>query len=298
MDMAGIANATKDVEKFLSDIRKSPLRALLTLSVLGVGLSLGAFIKSYFGKLGEHGATVTIQVLESGSIGRLAPSRVTALSYRVSVINNSTAVTDEEIKHVAAALQDQVHNDLAPIWGVDAVLTAVPKGKQPDPQSWWLVFLDDTDQMGMLGYHDLTPQGLPRGKVFVHTAKQANVAWSNTASHELLAMLVDPRINLTIWVQSTDTSGTAWAYEITAPCGGDENTYKKGNVLVSDFATPAWFDPSAQPENSRFDFLGKIHKPFELLNGGWAAYYVIRSGSGWMHRFNINGSVIDTGKER
>lgn len=282
--MEGIGSAIKDVEKFLSEIRKSPFRKMLALFVLVIGVSVGAFLKSYFEKLGEHGATVTIQVLESGSIGRLAPSRITALSYRVSVINSSTEATDEEIKKVTAALQDQVHKDLAPIWGVDGELTAVPKGKQPDAHSWWLVFLDESDQKYALGYHDLTPDGLPIGKIFVRTAKKSGVSWSNTASHELLGMLVDPRINLTVWVPSSETSGTAWAYEITAPCGGDENTYKKGDVLVSDFVTPAWFDPSAQPLKSRFDFMGKIHKPFELLPGGWAAYYEVKSGSGWKQK--------------
>jgi hypothetical protein len=296
--MTSIASTTKDIEKLLSDIRKSPLRKTLTLLVLVVGISLGAFLKSYFEKLGEHGAAVTIQVLESGSIGRLAPSRITALSYRISVLNHSSEATDGEVKEVTAALQDQVHRDLAPIWGVDAVLTAVPKGGSPDPNSWWLVFLDDTDQLSMLGYHDRTPEGLPRGKVFVRTAKQANVAWSNTASHELLAMLVDPRINLAVWVQSSETSATAWAYEITAPCGGDENAYKKGNVLVSDFVTPAWFDPSAPVANSRFDFLGKISKPFTLLNGGWAGYYEIKSGSGWAQKVNLHGTIVDTAKDR
>jgi hypothetical protein len=285
--MNGIGGATKDVEKFLSDIRKSPFRTLLAVFVLVVAVSVGAFLKSYFEKLGEHGATVTIQVLQSGSIGRLAPSRITALSYRVSVINNSTEATEEEIKKVIAALQDQVHNDLAPIWGVDAELTVVPKGKQPEAHSWWLVFQDDTEYAGALGYHDVTPEGLPRAKVFVRTAKKSGVAWSNTASHELLSMLVDPRMTIVAWEESSATSGTAWAYEITSPCGGDENTYKKGDVLVTDFVTPAWFDPNAKSSNSRFDFLGKMHRPLELLPGGWAAYYEVKSGSGWKQKLNL-----------
>ncbi len=100
-----------------------------TSSAQKVAVSVGAFLKSYFEKLGERGATVTIQILESGSIGRLAPSRITALTYRVSVINNSTEATEEEIKKVTAALQDQVHNDLAPIWGVDAQLRGCAEGQ-------------------------------------------------------------------------------------------------------------------------------------------------------------------------
>jgi len=161
----------------------------------------------------------------------------------------------------------------------------VPKGKQPEANSWWLVFQDETEYAGALGYHDVTPEGLPRAKVFVRTAKRMGGSWSNVASHELLNMLVDPRINVIAWVESTATTpGTAWAYEITSPCGTDQNTYKKRDVVVSDFVTPAWFNPAANPSDSRFDFLGRIHKSFELLPGGWAAYYEVRSGSGWKQK--------------
>jgi hypothetical protein len=37
----------------------------------------------------------------------------------------------------------------------------------PAPDSWWLVFLDNSDQAGALAYHDLTNEGLPLSKVFV-----------------------------------------------------------------------------------------------------------------------------------
>ena len=280
--MDGISKKVEETERFLKEMRNNPLRAMMAVFALAVAVSLGAFLKSYFEKLGEHGATATIEVLESGNIGKLLPSRITPLSYRVSVINKSTVLTKEEIEKVVAALQGQVHADLAPIWGVDAELSIVPKGKQPDPHSWWLVILDDTDREGALGYHGLTPEGLPLGKVFARSAKEYGYAWSNTASHELLGMLVDPRLNLTVFVPTSNgRAGTVWAYEITSPCGGDENTYKKNDVPVSDFVTPAWFDPSAELSKSRFDFLGKIDKPFGLLSGGWAAYYEFKSSTGW-----------------
>jgi len=59
-----------------------------------------------------------------------------------------------------------------------------------------MAFLDSADVQNALGYHDLTPDGLPLSKVFVQTTVQAGQKVSVTASHELAEMLVDPAINL------------------------------------------------------------------------------------------------------
>src|SRR5262245_48266858 len=91
---------------------------------------------------------------------------------KVAVINASTVVQDNEAQATVPALQTQVHRDFAPAWGIDADLTFVPKGSQPAVDTWWLVILDNSDQAGALGYHDITSQGLPLGKVFAGTDRQ------------------------------------------------------------------------------------------------------------------------------
>jgi len=48
-------------------------------------------------------------------------------------------------------------------------LPFIPKNQMPAAGSWWLVFLDNSDQAGALAYHDLTNDGLPISKVFVKT---------------------------------------------------------------------------------------------------------------------------------
>lgn len=77
------------------------------------------------------------------------------MKINVSISNSSTCLNDE-----------QVSLDFAPIWGADASLSFVPKGKTLDPESWHIVVLDNSDQAGALGYHDVTPSGLPLGKIF------------------------------------------------------------------------------------------------------------------------------------
>ena len=103
--------------------------------------------------------------------------------------------------------------DFAPAWGVDADLTFVPKGSKPSASSRWLVVLDNSDQAGALGYHDITNAGLLIGKVLAGSDIQYAYNWTGTASHELLEMLGDPDINLTVFVQDSDTAGILYAYE-------------------------------------------------------------------------------------
>jgi hypothetical protein len=207
---------------------------------------------------------------------------VAAPVIQIAVINASTVITDVEIPAVVDALQQQVDKDFGPIWGVSAKLNVVPRGTQPPSGTWWLTILDDSDQAGALGYHDLTSDGMPMGKVFAATDLKFGNAWSVTASHELLEMLVDPNINLTVLVQSdSQTAGTLYAYEVCDACENDNLGYKIGEVLVSDFVYPSWFESFSNPTSAQFDRLSKISKPFELLKGGYIGTFTINSGSGW-----------------
>jgi hypothetical protein len=117
---------------------------------------------------------------------------------RVAVINASTTLTDAEVQAVVPALQVQVHNDFAPAWGIDADLSFVGTGGQPAPGAWWLAIMDNSDQQDALGYHETTNEGLPMGKVFAASDQQDGLSWTVTASHELLEMLADPEIDLTV----------------------------------------------------------------------------------------------------
>ena len=183
-----------------------------------------------------------------------------------------------------AAFQTQVHRDFAPAWGIDADLTFVPKGATPASGSWWLTVLDDSDQAGALGYHETTNEGLPLGKAFAKTATQDNVAWTVTASHELLEMLADPEINLTVFVQPTGNTGTLYAYEVCDACEDDSLGYQINNILVSDFVYPAWFESFRAQGSTQFDRMNKIQSPLQLLPGGYIGVFSVTDGTGWQQQ--------------
>ncbi len=198
--------------------------------------------------------------------------------------NESTVVTDEEAVRVVAALQIQVSRDFVAAWGLDAKLiwttkhtpAALPKG------TWEIVILDNCDQADALGYHDITSQGLPIGKVFAKSDIDAGLQWSVTASHELLEMLADPDINLTVFREDVQQ---LWSYEVCDACESDELGYKIGDVLVSDFVFPSWFEGFWSPGSTQFDFQNKITEPFQLLSGGYIGYYDLKGGNGWQQQF-------------
>ena len=200
---------------------------------------------------------------------------------QISLVNASTVLDDSEVRIVADALQKQVTNDFRPVWGVDAKVAFIPRGSTPPEGTWWLAILDDSDQAGALGYHDLTPDGLPLGKAFAATDMKYGYSWSVTASHELLEMLADPNINLTVMVPNTQTTGMLYAYEVCDACEGDHFGYEIGSVLVSDFVFPSWFEDFRSKGSTQFDQTSQIQSPLQLLAGGYIGVFDINSGSGW-----------------
>ncbi len=206
----------------------------------------------------------------------LLTSQITSVTYRVAVLNQSTVVHEEEARALVSALQTQVHRDLAPVWGVDAHVTFVPPGAQPPQSSWLVVILDDTDRAGALAYRDLTAEGLPLAKVFAQTAKSAGCEWTVSASHQVLELLLNPRLNLTVYAQFGEATTSIYTYEICNPCEADRFGYRIDGTLVSDFVHPAWFEPARKPNSNQFDHCRHISAPFQILEGGYVTKAEIR----------------------
>jgi len=102
-----------------------------------------------------------------------------------------------------------------------------------------------------------------------------------TASHELLEMLADPNINLTVFVQNKETNGVLYAYEVCDACEGDTYGYKIGDTLVSDFVYPSWFEDFRAKGSTQFDQTKNIQTPLQLLSGGYIGIFDVTSGGGW-----------------
>jgi hypothetical protein len=191
----------------------------------------------------------------------------------IAVINESTAISDADVQKMIPAFTQQWNSALKPIWGVDdATFAFVPKGQQPAAGTWWMVFLDDSDQADALAYHDLTNDGWPISKIFVKTILADNASVSVGATHEMCEMAVDP------WLNSAyqDLQGAFWAGEVCDPVEDDQYGYDIGGILVTDFVTPNWF--GHQHAQTQIDFKDHSNVAFEVLSGGYAQKFDPQQG--------------------
>jgi hypothetical protein len=206
---------------------------------------------------------------------------------QIAVINESTAIADADVQKMLPAFDQQWNQDLAPIWGIDAATFAfTPKGQAPAAGTWWVVFLDDSDQAGALAYHDVTNEGLPISKVFVKTIIADNAAVSVGATHEICEMAVDP------WINSAyqDQQGVFWAGEVCDPVEDDQYGYMIGDILVTDFVTPDWF--AFKNAHGKIDFKNHVNAAFEVLTRGYAQKFDPQQG--WVQ---VNGARTRRSKQ-
>ena len=179
----------------------------------------------------------------------------------IACFNRSTAGLGSSFDALIRGLQSYVARHVAPIWGTHVRLV---RSHTFVAGQWALVFLDDADAPGSLAYHDLTPDGLPQGKVFVRTAQQEGQLVSVVASHELVEMLVDPGLNM---LSAGPEPGSAYAYEVADPV--QSLSFSVRGLLMSDFVYPAYFQAFRPAGSVPFDHLRAVNAPFQLLPGGY-----------------------------
>ncbi|MBV9606310.1 MAG: hypothetical protein JO027_14435 [Solirubrobacterales bacterium] len=200
-------------------------------------------------------------------------------------LDQPTDITLDELSRVAAALQIQVTRDLQPEWGVSGVVAAFPTLEVVPPEFFPLVVTKRALPLQRLGFH-FTLGGLPFGVVAYGDGKE----WTVAASHELMEMLCDPWGQRTVLgpsladrkaeaIQSAAGGAAAGArrgavkpqgsvryiVEVCDPC--EESTYTIGDVVVSEFVTPAYYDTRAT-SSGPYSSQGNIGEPLQVLAGG------------------------------
>lgn len=213
--------------------------------------------------------------------------------------NIGNAIKASTLTKVAAALQKQATRDFGPVWGVTATVDAFTS-LDDVPLGYWPIIVGQEGQGGG-GVH-LTHDNQPYALV------DFTPDWTVTSSHECLEMLADPFGNRLVAGDSPnpDRPGRVeFLVEVCDPCEVPALGYTVNGVRVSDFYTPRYFDPS-QPAGGaggggnagapRYDFMGRITKPREVLRGGYLSW---REGNGnWsqMLFFGAKPTFKDLGK--
>lgn len=191
----------------------------------------------------------------------------------IAVYNSASTPLPFALLDQVSAMQTFLDQYFTPIWGVSAKL-AVSTG--PIKGSWGMVFLDTADEPGDLAYHD-EENNEPLAKVFVKTTLAAGQDLSVSASHELVEMLVDAACNR---YAIEGDNATLMSLEVADPV---EDQFQAVNGFnMTNFVYPAWFEPQPFGEQTQFDWLGKLTKPFELSAGGYA---VVCANGNWQQVF-------------
>jgi hypothetical protein len=190
----------------------------------------------------------------------------------IAITNASTCLTDAQVEAVLPALQKQVSDDFKAYWDLDCTLAFLANSQSLTHGFWQIVIIDNPDQAGALGYHEMTSAGTPLGKVFAKLDLDSGSSWTATLSHELLEMLADPWIN---WC-AVGNDSRIYALEVCDAVEDDNLGYRIDGVLVSDFITPAWFEPT---DSDRIDFKQHLSKQLELARGGYIS--TLDPSTGW-----------------
>ncbi len=172
-----------------------------------------------------------------------------------------------------APMQKFVDEHFVPVWGTPCKLLTAPK---PVAKAWNMVFIDNADAADALGYHEYY-KGQPLAKIFVETTINDGELVSVTASHELAEMLVDPTAALTV----NGPAGYRYAYETADAV--EETSFDVLGEKMTNFITPQWFENIKHPAGTKYDYLGLVKKPFQLLRGGYAA--IQRPNGQWTQIF-------------
>jgi len=187
--------------------------------------------------------------------------------FHIGLVSRTKRVGFEDLSLVSAAIQKQVARDFSPIWKVEATVDAFA-ALEDVPSDYWLVTVEEFNGAGgFAGIH-----GVDNFQPWARVA-HSNV-WSLTASHEVLEMLADPFRSRLVAGPSIEDPDRRVQYlvEVCDACQDPEQAYPVNGIMVSDFVTPAYFEP-VSAAGVRYSFTGSVTGPRELAEGGAIVWF-------------------------
>lgn len=196
----------------------------------------------------------------------------------ISIINFSSHLEDQQVQETIRAVNRQITEDFAPIWGSSYILRLHAAAFDPADENSLaeehvrgesvIYLVDEASLPGALGYHSLNTKAIPFGFVFTDFIDD----WTVTLSHEVLELIIDPIAN--ILVPGPDPRDpqnlVLHSYEV---CDAVERTsYEIDHVRVSNFITPAYFTVGDEV-GTRNDFLGVGVRSFDAIRDSHLAFF-------------------------
>jgi hypothetical protein len=193
------------------------------------------------------------------------------LTQQLALVPDGVNVKLSEVIKVASALSKQVARDFGPIWNTKATVDAFASLDEVPNDYWPIIIMAHVE--GAAGFHE-DDHGQPFALV------EFGPEWSLTASHECLEMLADPfgrRLRAGMTPDQARKVGepnhrVRFLVEVCDPSESANFAYQVNGVTVSDFYTPAFFDPMAVA-SVRYSFTGAIKAPRTVLRDGYLSWH-------------------------
>ena len=185
---------------------------------------------------------------------------------QLALVSDSPNISFQEVAKISAALQKQITRDYSPVWNIPATIDAFQTLDDVPTGYWPIIIRDDIGVAGAAGIH-LDRNHQPYALV------QAGAQTPLTCSHECLEMLTDPFGNRFITSDSIKPGQGRVNYlvEVCDPSEAAKYGYKVNGMLLSDFYTPAYFNPVTN-SSIQYSFTGAINKPKQVLPGGYISW--------------------------
>lgn len=187
---------------------------------------------------------------------------------RIQILNQNTIVSHGRVQAVTAGLQIQIDRDFAPAYGITAKLTATKEDNGDIP----IYLVDEVPDAppGALAWHTVDDKNRPFGILPIKLIMAEEGIIGPTLSHELTELLADPDIVKTAITMFRGERHEI-AYEVADPVEADTYTIttKHGDIRVSNFVLPSWFNSTAQ---GPYDYMELLKAPLTLTAGGYMQY--------------------------
>ncbi len=194
----------------------------------------------------------------------------------IALIDKTGTIPLARLKAVAAAVERQANQHLRPFWphvdaavGVLAADAGIPPGTMP-------VYIGADLAPGKEGVHNDDT-----GNPFAEVHMEQGDGWMIVVSHEVLEMLVDPTLRLTMPGRAVDVTngrihdvpGTFdYLVEVCDPSESPDHGYSIDGIPVSDFYTPHFFDTETTP-GARYSYTGALKEPRRVVKGGYLSWH-------------------------
>jgi hypothetical protein len=206
-------------------------------------------------------------------------------SWNIVLIDTTTGsvVPPGQLQAIAAAVQQQVDNDFAPVWGVRADISALAAGDAIPAGAWPVKVVN----LGSLNPEDSGTHLDNQAQPYAQVVNSPDL--SSVISHEVLEMLADPWGNRFVPGPDIDTSNAGrevfYLVEVCDPC--ENSKYPIDGVQVSDFVRPSFYDRNGV---APFDFLDTSAGPLKVPQGCYISW--IDPVDWKWHRIITDGSIV------